>query len=78
MGFVYEQDDGQSAIIDSVLGFDPKSGRTRTTYTERIKGSVLHRQLEAQWRWRPILMLITCLPLFGCGANGAASMKKRS
>jgi len=32
---VYARDGGGAAIVDSVLDYDPKSGRTRTTAADR-------------------------------------------
>lgn len=46
---VYEQPGGQCAIIDSVLDFDPKSGRTGTTHAGRIKTFVQAHDLQVQW-----------------------------
>lgn len=46
---VYEQAGGPCAIIDSVLDFDPKSGRTGTTHAERIKTYVQSHDLQVQW-----------------------------
>ncbi|PLZ00861.1 MBL fold metallo-hydrolase [Burkholderia sp. WAC0059] len=40
---------GECALIDSVLDFDPKSGRTRTTSAERLVARV--RELGASVRW---------------------------
>lgn len=40
---------GQCALVDSVLDYDPKSGRTRTTGAERLVARV--RELGAQVQW---------------------------
>ncbi|TWB20620.1 glyoxylase-like metal-dependent hydrolase (beta-lactamase superfamily II) [Nitrospirillum amazonense] len=40
---------GAAAIIDSVLDFDPKSGRTGTASADRIIAAVRARGLSVQW-----------------------------
>ncbi len=37
------------AIIDSVLDYDPKSGRTRSTSADRVIDYVRENQLQVQW-----------------------------
>lgn len=37
------------AIIDSVLDFDPKSGRTKTTSADKVVDYVKEHQLQVQW-----------------------------
>ncbi len=37
------------AIIDSVLDYDPKSGRTGTASADRVIDYVRHHQLQVQW-----------------------------
>ncbi|MEI7782801.1 MAG: MBL fold metallo-hydrolase [Betaproteobacteria bacterium] len=37
------------AIIDSVLDYDPKSGRTRTTSADRVIAYVREQQLQVRW-----------------------------
>jgi glyoxylase-like metal-dependent hydrolase (beta-lactamase superfamily II) len=37
------------AIIDSVLDYDPKSGRTRTTSADRVIAYVHEHRLQVQW-----------------------------
>jgi glyoxylase-like metal-dependent hydrolase (beta-lactamase superfamily II) len=37
------------AIIDSVLDYDPKSGRTRTTSADRVIDYIRRQQLQVQW-----------------------------
>jgi glyoxylase-like metal-dependent hydrolase (beta-lactamase superfamily II) len=37
------------AIIDSVLDYDPKSGRTRTASADRVVDYVRSQQLQVQW-----------------------------
>lgn len=39
----------QAAIIDPVLDFDPKSGRTSTTSSDRVLARVREQQLTVQW-----------------------------
>ncbi len=40
---------GQAAIIDPVLDYDPKSGRTRTATADALVAQVLSRGLNVQW-----------------------------
>jgi len=37
------------AILDSVLDYDPKSGRTRTTSADKVIAFVQNRQLTVEW-----------------------------
>jgi glyoxylase-like metal-dependent hydrolase (beta-lactamase superfamily II) len=46
---VLDRATGQCALVDSVLDYDPKSGRTRTTGAERLVARV--RELGAQVQW---------------------------
>jgi len=46
---VYDHDGGAAAIVDSVLDYDPKSGRTRTTSADKVIAFVRQRQLQVQW-----------------------------
>lgn len=46
---VSDQDTGKSAIIDSVLDFDAKSGRTSTISADKILAHLKDKQLEAEW-----------------------------
>jgi glyoxylase-like metal-dependent hydrolase (beta-lactamase superfamily II) len=46
---VLDRATGQCALVDSVLDYDPKSGRTRTTGAERLVARV--RALGAQVQW---------------------------
>lgn len=46
---VYARDGGQAAIVDSVLDYDPKSGRTRTTSADKLVAFVREHQLQVQW-----------------------------
>jgi len=39
----------ECAIIDSVLDYDPKSGRTRTTSADKLVAFVREHQLQVQW-----------------------------
>jgi glyoxylase-like metal-dependent hydrolase (beta-lactamase superfamily II) len=40
---------GRCAIIDSVLDFDPKSGRTSTTSADELIACITDRKLEVEW-----------------------------
>lgn len=46
---VYDEPGGKGAIIDSVLDYDPASGRTSTGSAERIIGYVRDRELTIEW-----------------------------
>jgi len=46
---VLDRATGQCALLDSVLDYDPKSGRTRTTGAQRLVARV--RELGAQVQW---------------------------
>ncbi len=46
---VYEKDGAPCAIVDSVLDYDPKSGRTRTTSADKLIAFVQAKQLKVQW-----------------------------
>lgn len=46
---VYEQEGSACAIIDSVLDYDPKSGRTRTTSADKLIAFVQEKGLQVGW-----------------------------
>lgn len=46
---VYEKPGAECAIIDSVLDYDPKSGRTRTDAADRVIDFVKQENLRVQW-----------------------------
>jgi len=46
---VYDQPGGQAAVIDSVLDYDPKSGRTRTTSAQKVVDFVREQRLSVNW-----------------------------
>ncbi|WP_350615836.1 MBL fold metallo-hydrolase [Pseudomonas sp. HY7a-MNA-CIBAN-0227] len=46
---VYEQDGGQCAIVDSVLNYDPASGRTGTAQADQVIAFVGEHRLQVQW-----------------------------
>ena len=46
---VYDQGGGHCAIIDSVLDFDSKSGRTTTTSADALMAFVKDKALTVQW-----------------------------
>ena len=46
---VYEQPGSAAAIVDSVLDYDPKSGRTRTTSADRLIAFVREQNLNVEW-----------------------------
>ena len=46
---VYDKPGSACAIIDSVLDYDPKSGRTRTTSADRLIAFVRAHELQVQW-----------------------------
>jgi glyoxylase-like metal-dependent hydrolase (beta-lactamase superfamily II) len=46
---VYDHDGGHCAIVDSVLDYDSKSGRTSTTSSDTLMAFVKERALTVQW-----------------------------
>jgi len=46
---VYEAAGGACAVIDPVLDFDAKSGRTRTTSVERVAAFLREQDLQVAW-----------------------------
>ena len=46
---VYEKEGSACAIIDSVLDYDPKSGRTRTDSADRVIDFVHAKGLTVDW-----------------------------
>ena len=46
---VYDQVGGHCAIIDSVLDFDPKSGRTSTDSADQVVAFIRQKNLTVQW-----------------------------
>jgi glyoxylase-like metal-dependent hydrolase (beta-lactamase superfamily II) len=46
---VYEKEGGSCAIIDSVLDYDPKSGRTSTESADKVIAFVQEKKLSVQW-----------------------------
>lgn len=46
---VYEKAGGECAIVDSVLGYDLRSGRTSTSGADQIAGFVKDHNLTVQW-----------------------------
>jgi glyoxylase-like metal-dependent hydrolase (beta-lactamase superfamily II) len=46
---VYDQAGGHAAVIDPVLDFDPKSGRTGTASAQEVVDFIRHQQLTVQW-----------------------------
>ena len=47
---VYEADGGPCAIVDSVLNYDPASGRTDTRQADHVVAFVQAHGLQVQWR----------------------------
>lgn len=46
---VYDRQGGSAAIVDSVLDYDPKSGRTRTASADKLIQFVREQGLAVQW-----------------------------
>jgi len=46
---VYERDGGECAVIDSVMDFDHKSGRTSTVSADRVIQFVRAHELKTEW-----------------------------
>jgi glyoxylase-like metal-dependent hydrolase (beta-lactamase superfamily II) len=46
---VYEKPGSSSIIIDSVLGYDPKSGRTNTSIADQVIDFIKKNDLKTEW-----------------------------
>ena len=46
---VYDRPGGYAAVIDPVLDFDPKAGRTATISTDRVSNFVRQQELKVDW-----------------------------
>lgn len=46
---VFDQPDGTCAIIDPVLDYDPKSGRTNTSSADKLIAFVKNQRLRVEW-----------------------------
>jgi glyoxylase-like metal-dependent hydrolase (beta-lactamase superfamily II) len=46
---VYDQIGGHAAIIDPVLDYDPKSGRTKTTCADKLLAALREKNLALTW-----------------------------
>jgi glyoxylase-like metal-dependent hydrolase (beta-lactamase superfamily II) len=46
---VYDRVGGHAAIVDSVLDYDPKSGRTQTRSADQILAFLVAQRLRVQW-----------------------------
>ena len=46
---VFDEPGGHCAVIDSVLDYDPKSGRTRTQSADRLASFIESQRLTLQW-----------------------------
>jgi glyoxylase-like metal-dependent hydrolase (beta-lactamase superfamily II) len=46
---VYDREGGHAAIIDSVLNYDHKSGRTSTQAADEVQAFVTSQRLQVQW-----------------------------
>lgn len=46
---LFEREGGPCAVIDSVLDYDPKAGRTSTTAADRVIAFVRAKGLQVQW-----------------------------
>lgn len=46
---VYDAVGGHAAIVDPVLDYDPKSGRTRTASADRVLAALSERRLRLEW-----------------------------
>ncbi|MBY0573012.1 MAG: MBL fold metallo-hydrolase [Undibacterium sp.] len=46
---VYDHVGGHAAVIDPVLEYDPKSGRTKTTLADEVLSVIKTLQLQLQW-----------------------------
>src|SRR5687768_3484181 len=46
---IYDEPGGSCAIIDPVLDYDSKSGRTRTASADRIIAFISEKRLKTEW-----------------------------
>jgi len=46
---VYDHPGGHAAVVDSVLDYDPRSGRTRTDSADRLLAHLAEQNLKLQW-----------------------------
>ena len=46
---VYDEPGGHAAVVDAVLDFDPKSGRTGTATADRVIAFVRSLGLRVEW-----------------------------
>jgi glyoxylase-like metal-dependent hydrolase (beta-lactamase superfamily II) len=46
---VYDRPDGHAAIIDPVLGYDPKAGRIATTAADQVVAFIRAKALTVEW-----------------------------
>ena len=46
---VYDEEGGHAAVIDPVLDYDPKSGKTHTSNADKILDFLRHRHLKLGW-----------------------------
>ena len=46
---VYDEPEGSCAIIDSVLDYDPKAGRTKTTSADKLVTFIHEQHLSVRW-----------------------------
>ncbi|SER33819.1 Glyoxylase, beta-lactamase superfamily II [Nitrosomonas sp. Nm51] len=46
---VYDEMTGSCAVIDPVLDYDPRSGRIRTTFADKLIAFIQRQQLHAEW-----------------------------
>ena len=46
---VYDHTGGSCAVVDPVLDYDPKSGRTRTASPDRLIGFIRDKDLKVEW-----------------------------
>jgi glyoxylase-like metal-dependent hydrolase (beta-lactamase superfamily II) len=46
---VYDRPGGRAAIVDPVLDFDPKAGRTATAVADKVSTFVTQQQLDIDW-----------------------------
>ncbi|MFC0179934.1 MBL fold metallo-hydrolase [Thorsellia kenyensis] len=46
---VYDKEGGNAAVIDSVLDYDPKSGRTSTLHADEVIEFINYNRLTVEW-----------------------------
>lgn len=65
----------QCAVVDSVLDYDPASGRTSTASADRLIARVRELGARVQWLLETHVHADTCRPRRSCSARSAAGSR---